>query len=207
MHSVEKPRPQPCSSGSSACASESRSIREAHGRILAEIDLSRRARLPGFDNSAMDGYAVRGAELPGVFPVVATVGAGQVIADRGPGARRAVRIFTGAPMPAGLDTVVIQEDAEAEGDRRHAARAPSSARTSARSARTSPTGDVAVRRGHAARRRRARPAAPRSALAEVPVARPPRVAIIATGDELVDVDDAAGPEPDRRLVRAHAAAR
>src|SRR6201994_2712503 len=80
-------------------ATESVSIREAHGRI-AGIDLIAPRSLPGFDNSAMDGYAVRGAELPGVFPVVATVGAGQIMQTAVP-ERSAVRIFTGAPMPAG----------------------------------------------------------------------------------------------------------
>src|ERR1700712_4270753 len=81
-------------------ASQVVSIREAHGRIAA-IDLIAPRSLPGFDNSAMDGYAVRGAELPGVFPVVATVGAGQVMQTEVP-ERSAVQIFTGAPMPAGL---------------------------------------------------------------------------------------------------------
>src|SRR3569833_3431309 len=95
-------------------ASEQVSIREAHRRIAA-IDLFAPRSLPGFDNSAMDGYAVRAADLPGTFPVVATVGAGQVMQTEVP-ERAAVRIFTGAPMHTGLDTVVIQEDAEAEQD-------------------------------------------------------------------------------------------
>src|SRR3569832_1189540 len=95
-------------------ASEQVSIREAHRRIAA-IDLIAPRALPGFDNSAMDGYAVRAADLPGTFPVVATVGAGQVMQTEVP-ERAAVRIFTGAPMPAGLDTVEIKEDAEAEQD-------------------------------------------------------------------------------------------
>ncbi|MEO8551361.1 MAG: molybdopterin molybdenumtransferase MoeA, partial [Kofleriaceae bacterium] len=84
-------------------ASEQVPIREAHGRITA-VDLIAPRSLPGFDNSAMDGYAVRFADLPGVFPVVATVGAGEVL-HTAVGERVAVRIFTGAPLPAGLDTV------------------------------------------------------------------------------------------------------
>ncbi len=89
-------------------------IREAHGRIAA-LDLIAPRSLPGFDNSAMDGYAVRHDDLPGVFPVAATVAAGaRMLAEIPEGA--AVRIFTGAPMPAGLETVVMQEDAVVEGD-------------------------------------------------------------------------------------------
>src|SRR3569833_3299107 len=81
-------------------ASEQVSIREAHRRIAA-IDLFAPRSLPGFDNSAMDGYAVRAADLPGTFPVVATVGAGQIMQTEVP-ERAAGRVCAGAPVPAGL---------------------------------------------------------------------------------------------------------
>src|SRR5262245_6855053 len=88
---------------------------DACGRVLAADVLAGRA-LPGFDNSAMDGYAARSAELPATLPIAGVVAAGD---PRGtpvpPGAT--VRIFTGALLPGELDTVVIQEDARAEGDR------------------------------------------------------------------------------------------
>src|SRR5215469_4859684 len=88
-------------------------LREARGRILAEPIAAARA-LPGFDNSAMDGYAVRAAELPATLPIHATVAAGDAPTAAIP-EHVAVRIFTGAPIPAGLDTVVIQEDVTVDG--------------------------------------------------------------------------------------------
>src|SRR5262245_60126625 len=88
-------------------ASERVALREARGRVLA-TDVRATRPLPGFDNSAMDGYAARSGDLPGTLPVSAQIGAGQV--GDPVAARTAVRIMTGAPMPAGVDTVVIQED-------------------------------------------------------------------------------------------------
>src|SRR5439155_2093268 len=85
------------------------------GRILASDIVAERA-LPGFDNSAMDGYAARSAELPGSLPVAGVVAAGERDVPPLPG-RAALRIFTGAPMPPGADTVVIQEDATRDGER------------------------------------------------------------------------------------------
>src|SRR5437868_3153964 len=72
-------------------------LQEARGRILAEDVIAGRS-LPSFDNSAMDGFAARSSELPATLPVVAQVGAGQVLADVIP-ERVAVRILTGAPLP------------------------------------------------------------------------------------------------------------
>src|SRR5688500_6228469 len=83
-------------------------LHDARGRVLAENIVATRL-LPPFDNSAMDGFAVRSAELPATLPVVAKVAAGQILTDEIP-ERVAIRIMTGAPMPKGLDTVVIQED-------------------------------------------------------------------------------------------------
>src|SRR3954453_583080 len=88
-------------------------LSEARGRILAENIVSTRF-LPSFDNSAMDGFAVRSSELPATLPIVAKVAAGQVLTDIIP-ERVAIRIMTGAPIPQGPDTVVIQEDAKVEG--------------------------------------------------------------------------------------------
>ena len=164
-------------------------IHEAHGRIVA-VDLIAPRSLPGFDNSAMDGYAVRFEDLPGTFPIVGAVGAGQVMDTPVP-ERACVRILTGAPMPAGLDTVVIQEDAEVEED--HAKLPEEKLGENVRKiGEDIMEGEVAV------------PAGTRLSagdlglcaalgLAEVPCTRVPRVAIIATGDELVDVSSALGP--------------
>jgi molybdopterin molybdotransferase len=95
---------------------ESVAVAEADGRILAE-DLIARVSLPPFDNSAVDGYAVRHADLtPGgetCLPVTARLPAGADAA--GIEAGGAVRIFTGAAMPEGFDTVFMQEDVALEG--------------------------------------------------------------------------------------------
>jgi molybdopterin molybdotransferase len=82
----------------------------ALGRILAE-SIASLAELPGFDNSAMDGYAVRAddvAQAPVRLPVVGESRAGAMPEAHTPGT--AMRIFTGAPMPDGADTIVRQED-------------------------------------------------------------------------------------------------
>ena len=98
MHSVEAATAAVIERMQRLANEPSRSAR--HMAASPAIDLIAPRSLPGFDNSAMDGYAVRGAELPGVFPVVATVGAGQIMQTEVP-ERSAVRIFTGAPMPPG----------------------------------------------------------------------------------------------------------
>jgi len=88
------------------------------GRVLAE-DVAARRTQPPFAASAMDGYAVRADDLgriPVELRIVAEVPAGAGFGGH-VGAGEAARIFTGAPMPAGTDTVVIQEDAERHGDR------------------------------------------------------------------------------------------
>jgi molybdopterin molybdotransferase len=89
----------------------------ADGRILAH-DIAAPLPLPPFTNSAVDGYAVASRDLPKAgaeaFPVLGRVQAGSS-ADEAIKARHAVRIFTGAPMPAGADTVFMQEDVKVEG--------------------------------------------------------------------------------------------
>jgi molybdopterin molybdotransferase len=94
---------------------ESVSIYEAAGRVLAE-PLKANLTQPPFDASAMDGYAVRAADvakLPVSLKVVGASAAGHGF-DGQVGPQEAVRIFTGAPLPQGADTVVIQEDAKSE---------------------------------------------------------------------------------------------
>ncbi len=164
-------------------------LRAARGRITA-VDVIAPRSLPGFDNSAMDGYAVRAADLPGTFHVVGSVGAGQSMEAPVP-PRSAVRIFTGAPMPAGLDTVVIQEDAEVEGDH---VRLPEEkpGENTRKIGEDIAEGDLAIAAGT---RLGGGELGLLAALgvATVPCVRAPRVAIIATGDELVDVATPLGP--------------
>ena len=96
---------------------ETAPLRGALGRILAE-DIRAGRSVPPHDNSAVDGYAVRFAELDQdgetCLPVTGRIAAGDSPALPDPDASGAVRIFTGAAMPAGFDTVMMQEDCRAE---------------------------------------------------------------------------------------------
>jgi molybdopterin molybdotransferase len=98
-------------------AVESVALRSALGRVLAR-DVVSPIDVPSHDNSAMDGYALRGADIAragdSVLPVVGTGLAGQAFGGTVP-AGHCMRIMTGAVMPAGLDTVVPQEFTRAEG--------------------------------------------------------------------------------------------
>lgn len=87
----------------------------AHGRVLA-ADLSSTMDVPGVDNSQMDGYALRtsDAEAGKVLPVSQRIAAGHVGTALTPGT--AARIFTGAPVPAGADAIVMQEQCESLDD-------------------------------------------------------------------------------------------
>jgi molybdopterin molybdotransferase len=90
-------------------------IGEACGRWAAEPVIAKRTQ-PAADLSAMDGYAIRFAERPGPWRLVGESAAGRGL-DRALGAGETARIFTGAPLPAGADTVLVQEDAAvAEGE-------------------------------------------------------------------------------------------
>ena len=91
---------------------------QALGRVVAE-ELFSPLDLPGFDNSAMDGYALRAADVPaegGYLMLAGRIAAGQHSAT-GVQAGQAVRIFTGAPLPPGADTVVPQERCRLYGQR------------------------------------------------------------------------------------------
>src|SRR5687768_12194744 len=98
---------------------ESAPVAEAIGRFLAE-DVVALSALPAFDNSAMDGWAVRSvdvqkatAERPVALECIGNVPAGEIFEGTvGPG--QCARIFTGSPLPAGADAVVMQEDTRAE---------------------------------------------------------------------------------------------
>jgi molybdopterin molybdotransferase len=164
-------------------ATERLPLRDARSRVLADDVRAARA-LPIFDNSAMDGYAARSRELPATLPVVGAVAAGQVMTEPVP-PDVAIRILTGAPMPPGLDTVVIQEDAKVEGPE---VTLPASAvgENVRRAGEDIAANELAVPGGT---RLGAGELALLAALGlvEVSVRRAPRVALITTGDELVDV--------------------
>jgi molybdopterin molybdotransferase len=163
--------------------SETVPLRHASGRVLIAPATATRDQ-PPFAASAMDGYAVREAEhLPGkTLRVIGQSAAGHGFAGR-VGAGEAVRIFTGAPVPAGADRVVLQEDVTAEADTiRLGSRleAGTHIRPHGQDFRT---GDGLA----APRRLTPRDLALLAAMnvPEVSVARRPTVAFISTGDELV----------------------
>jgi molybdopterin molybdotransferase len=188
--------------------SEQIPIVDALGRVLAEEVISD-IDIPPFDNSAMDGYALRSADVAGATPaspvrlvVIGSVAAGYTAGMQvEPGT--AIRIMTGAPLPDGADAVIpIEEtsDADRAKDRRLAA----------------PSNEVAVRKA-VPRRAHIRPAGEDVRLGErvmapgrvirpqeigvlaslghetVSVHRRPRVAILATGDELLEVHEPLAP--------------
>lgn len=93
---------------------ETVTLADAAGRFTA-TDIAAKLTQPPFDASSMDGYAIRWADLPGPWRVIGESAAGRRFA--GPvGTGEAVRIFTGAPLPPGADTVVIQEEIARDGD-------------------------------------------------------------------------------------------
>jgi molybdopterin molybdotransferase len=140
---------------------------------------------PAFDNSAMDGYALKFADLAAcdfTLPVAGESSAGSRPQTLAPGT--AMRIFTGAPLPAGADTVVMQEDVQREGDRAQFPRATRAGDQVRRRGEDFRAGDTLYMPG---RRLAAHDLALLSAagVATVPVVAKPRVLVVATGDELV----------------------
>ncbi len=160
-------------------------IDEADGRVLADTLCATRDH-PPFDASAMDGWAVRQADLTDVPSVLSVIGeslAGRRF-ERSIVARQAIRIFTGAPLPIGADRVVIQERTTLDGDRVTLtgwADDPRYVRPRGGDFRRSESLVKAGTRLHPGSI--ALLAAAGHAI--VPVTRRPRIAVLATGDELV----------------------
>jgi molybdopterin molybdotransferase len=170
------------------------SLTEADGRILAK-DIAAPLPLPPFTNSAVDGYAVRSGDLPQLeertFPVAGRVQAGASVHEPiKPG--HATRIFTGAPLPQGADTVFMQEDVRLDQGR---VVLPAGLKPGAN---VRPAGeDIAI--GHPALKsgQRLRPQdvalAAAFGLTHVEVRRRIRVAVFSTGNELVSPGAPRGP--------------
>ncbi len=163
-------------------------LRQAHGRIAAK-DIKARLTQPPFDASAMDGYAVRHADLtggPAILKLIGEAPAGSVFSGTiGPG--EAVRIFTGGVMPKGADTVIIQENTEkpAEDMVRILESAPRG-KNIRRAGGDFRNGDILVEKGTRLTSRHIGLLAAAN-VATLPVSRIPRVALLSTGDELVEV--------------------
>jgi molybdopterin molybdotransferase len=165
-------------------------IGEAVGRVLAE-DLSAPSELPAFSTSAVDGFAVRAADAGQTLRVIGESAAGRPFAG-GVGRGTAARILTGGVLPAGADTVVMVEDVRLAGDE---VTVPGDLRPGSNFHR--PGADVKA--GELVLRAGAQLGAAELGLlaaigfAGADVFRRPRVALMSTGDELVEVGRKPGP--------------
>ncbi|MBK1633842.1 molybdopterin molybdenumtransferase MoeA [Thiohalocapsa halophila] len=171
--------------------SEQIPLAQAQGRVLA-ADLASPIDQPAWDNSAMDGYVVRAADAaPSPLPVSQRIPAGAAAEPLAPGS--AARIFTGAPVPAGADTVVVQEACEVLGDGRvqlpAAVEAGRNIRYRGEQLRA---GDTVLPAGVRLGPQHLAVAASVGAAA-LDVRRRLRVAIFASGDELVEPGQPLGP--------------
>lgn len=164
----------------------------AGGRVLARPVLAR-VDVPPLDNAQMDGYAVRCSDIatvPATLPVRLRIAAGQPPGVLPSGA--AARIFTGAPIPAGCDAVVMQEATRSEGESVVILEAPSPDQWIRRRGIDIAEGTVALPAGRALRAQHLGIAASVGA-AHLAVVRRPRVALFSTGDELAMPEEAPAP--------------
>ncbi len=189
-------------------AAEAVPLHEAADRWAAR-DIAALRTQPSADLSAMDGYAIRFADMPGPWDVIGESAAGRAFPGR-VAAKQAVRIFTGAPIPEGADTVLVQEETARNGATLAlAGEGPAHrGRNVRRKGLDFSEGDLLIAAGQ--------PLTPaRLALAGVaghaalPVRRKIRVALAATGDELVapgtPLGEAQLPETNRLMLAAQLA--
>ncbi|MCI4655222.1 molybdopterin molybdotransferase MoeA [Sphingomonas aquatilis] len=177
----------------------------AAGRWAAD-DIAARRTQPATDLSAMDGYAIRFADLPGPWTLIGESAAGRPFAGTvGPG--ETARIFTGAAMLDGADTVMVQEEVAASGTTiRLTGEGPATlGRNTRRRGLDFHAGDRLIARGERLTPARIAVAAT-GGIGTIAVHRRVRVAICATGDELVDPgaggDPSALPESNRAMLAA-----
>src|SRR5438067_9166369 len=169
------------------------SVADAVGRVLAE-DVAARRTQPPFAVSASDGYAVRAddvAKVPTKLRIIAEIPAGAGYGGT-IGSGEAERLFTGAPLPAGADAIVIQEDTERDGDRVTMREGAPKDRYVRRAGLDFAEGDVLLKAG--------RRLTPRDIGLAAAMNRPwlfvhrrPRVGVLSTGDEIVMPGDPIGP--------------
>jgi molybdopterin molybdotransferase len=165
-------------------SAETHEIQHCSGRYLAR-DITARRTQPAADMSAMDGYAVRFGDLGEAMQIIGESAAGRPFAG-GMLAGQAVRIFTGAHMPARADSVLIQEDAEAQNNvLRMVGDGPKQRGENVRKTGSDFTsGDILLRRGHLLHAG-AIATAVMGGYGELDVGRRPKVIVIGSGDELV----------------------
>ncbi|UYO00256.1 MAG: molybdopterin molybdotransferase MoeA [Devosia sp.] len=174
-------------------SSEIVDIAQAVGRVLAEPIIARHDQ-PPFNASAMDGYAVRAADVqPDEFLTV--IGSAQAGArfEGVMGHGEAVRIFTGAPLPEGADTVIMQEEAIRDGERVRFAVPARPGHSVRLKGNDFAVGDTLVAAGERLSPMQISVIAAAN-IAEIPVSRRPRIALVATGDELVPPGQPLGPD-------------
>ena len=171
-----------------ALPEESLPLAAAHGRVLAR-DVTAAVALPGFDNSAMDGYAARWAEVDGAaqrpvrLPVAEDIPAGRSdVVPLAPGTVH--RIMTGAPLPPGADVVVPVELTDGGTDLVEIRDSPAAGTHLRRAGEDIAAGDVALSAGSPLGAAQLGLAAA-VGLTELPVRRRPRVLVLSTGSELV----------------------
>jgi len=179
-------------------------LRQALGRVLAE-DISATVTMPPWSNSSMDGYAVRSADITPVMSgepvklrVIATIAAGE-FAPRALKRGEAMRIMTGAPIPGGADSVIRKEDTDGGSQKVEIREARDVWKNIRDAGEDYQKGDLLAKRGSPVR-----PALlgvlASSGIATVQVFRRPSVAIISSGNELVDIDDFDEVVAARRIV-------
>jgi molybdopterin molybdotransferase len=187
---VEEARRRILADVTPVCGSERLALRSALGRVLAQ-ELISPVDVPGHTNSAVDGYALAGSELPAQgereFRVIGTAWAGRSFPDTVP-AGSCVRIMTGAPMPAGTDAVVMQEHVELRDDAIRIVAGHRTGQNVRAAGEDLARGAVALNAG-----KRLTPAdlglLASIGLAEVAVHRRVRVAFFSTGDELRSIGE------------------
>jgi molybdopterin molybdotransferase len=172
-------------------AGERAALLEAAGRFLAE-DIVADRNLPPFHRATRDGYAVRSADLtsePATLKLLGQIKAGEVWAGAGLGSGQCIEIMTGAPMPTGADAVVMVEYTRESGDAVQIKRAVRAGENVVAAGSEARRGQILLPRGtrlHAAQIG----VAATVGKAEVMVHRRPRIAILSTGDEVIDVTSA-----------------
>jgi molybdopterin molybdotransferase len=162
----------------------------ALGRTLAR-DIEARENIPPFDKATMDGYALKaedvrtaGKDAAVELEVMEDLPAGRV-SRRSVGRGQAVRIMTGAPLPKGADAVVMVEDTERSGGRVKVRRAVRPSDNTGQAGEDLKKGDLVLERGAVIGPAETGLLAA-AGLARVPVVRRPKLAVIATGDEIVE---------------------
>jgi molybdopterin molybdotransferase len=193
MISVEEALKRVLASAETPLSEEKVALQAGYGRVLAN-DLKALRTQPPFPNSAMDGYAIRSVDAESAATTLKVVGdsaAGRAF-EGAVGPREAVRIFTGAPMPDGADTIVVQEDVSREGERIRLSAIVPAGDNLRPAGMDFQTGDILIPAG---RRLGPRDVALAAAANHtgLMVRRRARVAILATGDELVAPGGELGP--------------